>query len=90
MNRYTIREHKYESDSPMARLQELENKVEDRELVEAIHGLLVEERYGEWVKYPHNSGIYCSECRHKRRYRDIKDKYCPNCGAKMDGERKER
>ena len=40
---------------------------------------------GEWVKYPHNSGIYCSLCKHKRRYRDIRDAYCPNCGAKMKG-----
>ena len=29
MNRYTIRDFKYESGSPMSRLQELENKVED-------------------------------------------------------------
>jgi hypothetical protein len=41
---------------------------------------------GEWIKYPHNSGIYCSLCKHKRRYRDIHDAYCPNCGAKMKGE----
>lgn len=34
MNRYTIREHKYESDTPTARLQELENKVEDGEIAE--------------------------------------------------------
>jgi hypothetical protein len=40
---------------------------------------------GEWIRYPHNSGIYCSLCKHKRRYRDINDAYCPNCGAKMKG-----
>lgn len=40
---------------------------------------------GEWLKYPHNSGIYCSLCKHKRRYRDINDAFCPNCGAKMKG-----
>ena len=40
---------------------------------------------GEWVRYPHGSGIYCSLCKHKRRYRDINDAYCPNCGAKMKG-----
>ena len=45
----------------------------------------VEVEHGRWIKYPHNSGIYCSKCRHKRRYRDIYDNYCPNCGAKMDG-----
>lgn len=42
-------------------------------------------RHGDWVKYPHGSGIYCSECHKKRRYKDIHDEYCPNCGAKMDG-----
>lgn len=41
---------------------------------------------GEWIRYPHNSGIYCSLCKHKRRYRDIHDAFCPNCGAKMKGE----
>lgn len=40
---------------------------------------------GEWIRYPHNSGIYCSLCKHKRRYRDIHDAFCPNCGAKMKG-----
>ncbi len=44
---------------------------------------------GHWEKYPHNSGIYCSLCKKKRRYKDIHDNYCPNCGAKMD-ERKEK
>ena len=40
---------------------------------------------GEWVRYPHGSGIYCSLCKRKRRHKDIKDSYCPNCGAKMKG-----
>lgn len=35
MKRYTTRDFKYEADSPMARLQELENKVEDGELRKA-------------------------------------------------------
>ena len=38
-----------------------------------------------------NEGVYCSNC-HKKVYRSdyanqkVKSKYCPNCGAKMDGE----
>ena len=36
MKRYTIRGFKYEEDSPMARLQELEDKIEDGVLVEAV------------------------------------------------------
>ena len=46
---------------------------------------VAEVKHGEWVRYPHGSGIYCSRCRHKRRYRDIHDAYCPHCGAKMKG-----
>lgn len=38
---------------------------------------------GEWIRYPRGSGIYCSLCKHRRRYRDIHDAFCPNCGAKM-------
>ena len=45
-----------------------------------------EVKHGEWIRYPHGSGIYCSLCRHKRRYRDIRDKFCPNCGANMEEE----
>lgn len=47
----------------------------------------VEVRHGEWIRYPHGSGIFCTVCKHKRRYKDIRDAYCPGCGAKMDGEK---
>ena len=46
--------------------------------------------HGRWIRYEHGSGIYCSRCRRKRRYKDAHDNYCPNCGADMrersDGE----
>ena len=45
----------------------------------------VEVVHAKWVRYEHGSGIFCSHCRHKRRYKDANDNYCPNCGAKMDG-----
>ena len=45
----------------------------------------VEVVHGRWIRYEHGSGIYCSHCRHKRRYKDEHDNYCPNCGAVMDG-----
>lgn len=38
-----------------------------------------------------NEGVYCSNC-HKKIYRaeyanqKVKSKYCPNCGARMDGD----
>ena len=55
-------------------------------------------RHGRWEGYSHSrycgiddfgdpiykDGVvyYCSECRRKT---VIKERYCPNCGAKMDG-----
>lgn len=49
-------------------------------------------RRGEWVLLDEcsNEGVYCSIC-HKKVYKTeyanqkLKSKYCPNCGAKMDG-----
>ena len=48
---------------------------------------VVEVRHGEWVRHKenclHNKCSVCSyeHCR--------EDNYCPHCGAKMDGERRE-
>ena len=58
---------------------------------------VVEVRHGEWFLLDEcaNEGVYCSVCT-KKVYRTeyanqkLKSKYCPNCGAKMDGERKEQ
>ena len=49
-------------------------------------------RHGRWVLLDecYNEGVYCSAC-HKKVYKKcyanqkIKSKFCPNCGAKMDG-----
>ncbi len=51
-----------------------------------------EVKHGEWFLLDEcsNEGVYCSEC-HKKVYRKeyanqkVKSKFCPNCGAKMDG-----
>ena len=50
--------------------------------------------HGEWrlLDECSNAGVYCSVC-HKAVFREnawyknvhIKSKYCPNCGARMDG-----
>lgn len=52
-----------------------------------------EQKMGHWIKIDDcsNSGYYCSKC-HKKVVKDgwsdtVKIiKYCPNCGAKMEGE----
>lgn len=49
-------------------------------------------RHAKWVLIDEcaNEGVYCSNC-HKEVYRaeyanqKVKSNYCPNCGAKMDG-----
>ena len=49
-------------------------------------------RHGRWVLLDecYNEGVYCSAC-HKKVYKTcyanqkIKSKFCPNCGAIMDG-----
>lgn len=59
----------------------------------------VEVVHGEWNSLTDcsNAGVYCSVC-HKKVWKEdyawcnrknkIRSNYCPNCGAKMDGERK--
>ena len=47
---------------------------------------VVEVRHGYWEVY----GLRNPQCSLCRGYHISKDNYCPNCGAKMDGERKEK
>lgn len=51
------------------------------DVVEAVHG--------RWIK--HEGYTECSECGHwydspESEYTGDRSNYCPNCGAKMDGE----
>ena len=49
---------------------------------------VVEVRHGEWKKLYDKAPRYvCTACNHL--FNNKEYKYCPNCGAKMDGERKE-
>ena len=57
-----------------------------------------EVRHGRWIKNEDRSGWHCSCCGKDDLYaypytenneRELQDFYCPNCGAKMDGERRE-
>ena len=53
-----------------------------------------EAKHGEWIQLDEcaNEGIYCSVC-HKKVYKieyanqALKSKFCPNCGARMDGDK---
>jgi DNA-directed RNA polymerase subunit RPC12/RpoP len=55
-----------------------------------------EVRHGEWIvtKYENHSTARCSECGadfyyfNKGQYHIDQSAYCPNCGAKMDGDTK--
>ena len=60
------------------------------------NGVTVQE-CGEWVSLTDcaNAGVYCSVCNKKvykedyarcNRKNKLRSDYCPNCGAKMDGE----
>lgn len=47
----------------------------------------VEERkYGHWIT-PKAWHVECSECHHVLEFICDVKKYCPNCGAKMEGEK---
>ena len=53
----------------------------------------VEVKYGRWEKASEMMPIYrCSVCKERNLFKNgdnVFSNYCPNCGAKMDGERKE-
>lgn len=57
---------------------------------------VVEVRHGEWLDAPYTyfgaKRYECSQCQQdefwRKRYIEIKENYCPKCGAKMDGERR--
>ena len=81
MNRYTIREHKYDTDTPMSRLQELEDKIEDGVLKEVRLGKAICQDHDEWW-----GAVYeCSLCGNKWMLEcsSYKAVCCPWCGADM-------
>lgn len=70
----------------------------ERALKNAPVADVVEVRHGYWkwetkIEPQAQNRLYCSicdnECLSKGNYY-VKSKYCPHCGAKMDGERKEQ
>ena len=61
-----------------------------RECVETAPAAdVVEVVHGKWM-HDRNNLYGCNNCLHRETMsHKEKKKYCPNCGAKMDGERKE-
>ena len=65
--------------------------VED--VLELLEGDAVEVVHGKWnaIDECANSGVYCSVC-HRKIFKEcygnckLRSNYCPNCGAKMDGD----
>ena len=59
-------------------------------LEEATAEDVAEVKHSKWFTLRKCSiaGIYCSNCRkkvYKENYKGILSKYCPHCGARMDG-----
>lgn len=50
---------------------------------------VVEVKHGEWVINSDGYYPYCSICETEPK-NGVMSKYCPECGAKMDGERKQK
>lgn len=62
-------------------------------MVEAPAADVVEVVHGRWIEKGYEGIMtYCSECLHRAPFNNhqelILSNYCPNCGAKMDGERR--
>ena len=51
---------------------------------EVVHGRWVMKE--TMIRSPFAKNYYCSECKEETK---CTSNYCPNCGAKMDGERKD-
>lgn len=47
---------------------------------------VVEVRHGKWIEYQTPNIICCSECDWGTGVDEKTFKFCPNCGAKMDGD----
>lgn len=62
----------------------------DFTVIDSISGADVEPvRHGKWTGFPNNNvwSIKCSECHRLLPFGTLPEemKYCPHCGAKMDG-----
>lgn len=62
--------------------------------IEALKAYTQPVRHGHWIShtsevFPADSTVECSVCHEHESVLLAHDNYCPNCGAKMDGEEDE-
>ena len=66
MRRFTIKQFRYPEDSPLERLQELENQIEDGKLIEVVRCSECTILHNKWTGCPKLNGMvtpsdfYCS------------------------------
>lgn len=75
--RYCNEDEKNEWD----KLDCFDSLVCDAPTVEAVEVL-----HSEWEKFRHPSGTHGIRCKNCKEQNGMKKPYCPNCGAKMDGD----
>lgn len=51
-------------------------------MIENMPSVQPKQKTGQWISNRHTDTVLCSEC--KKCYGD-ESKFCPNCGAKMEG-----
>ena len=84
-NNYQFYKEKWDADVLYRRICELEigiGKTPTVDAVEVVHGKWAERRF-ICMDNEHQLGYRCSECNLTF---DAPTNYCPNCGAKMDGD----
>ena len=85
--------HLFDEGNPRHIAQQVVEEQPTADVVEVKHGYCIETDYRtfdgfETVRHE-NEGLKCSLCCHVFRKKLLwRDNYCPECGAKMDGERK--
>ena len=78
---------KYGSQAAVAAVQDIKPINPHGELREMLIDEIIDK--GEWQDEQRGRWIY-AKCNRCGKVQDVRSNYCPNCGAKMDGERKEQ
>ena len=68
----------------ITKLAKLEDKIENGDLAEVVHGKWIDVSYVYFGAKRYMCNQCCDDEFWHKRYVCIKEKYCPNCGAKMD------